>query len=552
MLDIKNELKSAGFSGDVLMDAATKDQFSHDASMLELVPEAVLQPKNAQDIEKLVDWVNKSTKIHNKHISITPRSAGTDMGGGAITESLLLDMTKHFTDIGTVTSTAAHVQPGVYYRDFEKETLKHGSIMPSYPASRELCTVGGMVANNSGGEKSLQHGKIEKFVKQLSVVLADGNEYVIKPLNKKELNEKLAQKDFEGELYRQIFMLVDDNYDKIKAAKPRVSKDSTAYHLWNVWDKDSETFDLTQLIIGSQGTLGIITDIHLKLVPAPKHAGSLVVFLRDITQLGDIINTILKHKPATFEGFDNYTLMLSFKLFYYFHTTLGWWGMIKLGLQLLPNALMLFRGIPKMVLLVEFNGETPEEVAQKVHQMRVDLKPFDSKETYEEDETEAKAKKFWIMRRESFNLLRKKVHDKHTAPFIDDLIVPPDCLPEFLPKLRKILNRYKLLATVAGHMGDGNFHVIPLMKIEDPKERAKLEPAMREVNKLVLSYGGSLSGEHNDGMIRGPWLHQMYSRDMMQLFREVKHIFDPDNIFNPHKKTDAKWEYTMSHLREHF
>lgn len=552
MIDVQNQLRAAGFEGDIAVDVATRDLFSHDASMFELMPQAVVSPKHAKDISTLVKWVNVMKEKENRHISLTARSGGTDMGGASITESILVDMTKYFNKVGPVTRTLAHVQPGVYYRDFEKETLKHGALMPSYPASRDLCTVGGMVANNSGGEKSLQHGKTEKFVTELKVVLADGKEYTVKPLNKKELEAKLKQKDFEGELYREIFMLLDENYEVIKAAKPNVSKDSTAYHLWNVWDRDTGLFDLTQLIVGSQGTLGLVTDIHFRLIPAPTHSGTLVVFMRKIDDLGAVINKVLEHKPATFEGFDNYTLMLSFKLFYYFHKTLGWWGMMKLGLQLLPDALMLLRGIPKMVLLVEFNGASAAEVADKVHAMHQDLKPFGHDALFEEDETEAKARKFWIMRRESFNLLRKKVHDKHTAPFIDDLIVPPQYLPEFLPKLRKIVNKYKLLATVAGHMGDGNFHVIPLMRFEDKKERAKLEPAMREVNKLVLSYGGSLSGEHNDGMVRGPWLHMMYSREMMHIFRQAKDIFDPDNIFNPHKKTDASWEYSMNHLREHF
>ena len=156
------------------------------------------------------------------------------------------------------------------------------------------------------------------------------------------------------------------------------------------------------------------------------------------------------------------------------------------------------------------------------------------------------------MRLESFNLLRKKVKDKHTAPFIDDLVVPPRHLPAFLPKLRTILNKYKFLATVAGHMGDGNFHIIPLMKIEEKSERAKLEPAMREVNELVLKYGGSLSGEHNDGLIRGPWLEQMYGREITGYFKDLKNIFDPDNIFNPHIKTTSNWKWSMDHVREHF
>lgn len=142
--------------------------------------------------------------------------------------------------------------------------------------------------------------------------------------------------------------------------------------------------------------------------------------------------------------------------------------------------------------------------------------------------------------------------DKHTAPFMDDLVVPPKNLPEFLPKIREVIKKYKLFATIAGHMGDGNFHIIPLMKIEDPKEKAKLEPAMREINALILQYEGSLSGEHNDGMIRGPWLGDMYGPEVLGYFKQAKQILDPQNIFNPHKKTDADWEFSMAHLREHF
>lgn len=552
MDDHKSRLLALGFEGEIDSTNETRDFYSHDASMFEMVPQVVIFPKNSEDVKRAVNYVRESKKKHHHRISLTARSAGTDMSGGAINQSLVMSMTQHFNKIFEVNATEAHAQPGVFYRDFEAETLKHGALMPSYPASRDLCTIGGMVANNSGGEKSLEFGKTEKFVTELKVVFADGNEYLVKPLNREELHAMMAQDDFEGRIYKQVYELIEGHYDEIKAAKPKVSKDSTAYHLWDVWDRETGIFDLNQIIIGSQGTLGMVTDIKFRLVQAPKYSGTLVVFLREMDDLGELINKVLEYQPATFEGFDNYTLMLSFKLFYYFHQNLGWLGMMKLGIQLLPELFKLARGIPKMVLLIEFNGQTQEEVVEKVHAMHQALKPFGHDALFEEDETEAKARKFWIMRRESFNLLRKKVHDKHTAPFIDDLVVPPQHLPEFLPELRKIINEYKLLATIAGHMGDGNFHVIPLMKIEEKLERIKLAPAMREVNALVLKYGGSLSGEHNDGMSRGPWLHQMYSRNMMHIFKEVKAIFDTDNLFNPDKKTDAHWEFSVSHLREHF
>lgn len=544
-------LLGAGFDGEIDDSAAAKDFYSHDASLFEIRPELVVSPKHSEDVKALVRSVVKE-KAKNPKLSITARSAGTDMSGAAINDSIIADFTKHFDKVLAMNKTSARSQPGVYYRDFEKQSLKHGALLPPYPASRDLCTIGGMVNNNSGGEKSLEFGKVDNFVTELKVVLADGNEYTIKPLNKKQLAAKMKQKNFEGELYKKTYELLEENYDILQAAKPKVSKDSTGYHLWNVWNRETGVFDLTKLFVGAQGTLGLTTEMKFDLVPAPKHSGTLVIFLRDLSLLGKMINAVMSHKPATFEGFDNHTLILSFKLFFSFHKLIGWKETIKLAFMLIPNALMLFRGIPKMVLLVEFNGKTPDEVAQKVHDLRVDLKEFKQDALFEEDETEAKAKKFWIMRRASFKLLRDKVKDKHTAPYIDDLVVNPEHLPDFLPELRKIVKKYKLLATIAGHMGDGNFHIIPLMKLEDKKERAKLEPSMREVNELILKYGGSLSGEHNDGLVRGPWLEEMYGKKVVSLFKQVKKIYDPKNIFNPHKKSDATWDYSFKHVRDHF
>lgn len=544
------KLKQAGFSGETDTSPETRDFYSHDASMFELTPQAVVMPKDSQDVQQLVKMVAVAKKSQ-PGLSLTARSAGTDMSGGAINDSIIVDFNKHFRKVQKVTATTAHVQPGVFYRDFEPHTLRHGALLPSFPASRELCTVGGMVNNNSGGEKSLEFGKTEDFVTELKVVFADGNEYTVKPLNRRELVAKMAQKNFEGRLYKRTFDLIENHYDAIKAAKPKVTKNSTGYNLWDVWDRETGVFDLTKLIVGAQGTLGFVTDIKFRLVPNPAYSGVLVCFMKDMNQLGEIINVVMARQPATFESFDNYTLKLSIKFFFYFRKTLGWSKLIKLALQLIPDALILLKGIPKLILLVEFTGTSQDEVDQKIKAMHADLKPF-KLEAIEEDNTVEKAWKFRVMRRESFNLLRKKVKDKHTAPFIDDLVVPPPYLPEFLPKLRTIINKYGLLATVAGHMGDGNFHVIPLMKLEDPKERRKLAPAMREVNELVLKYHGSLSGEHNDGLVRGPWLKQMYGPKVLQLFKETKDIFDPTNLFNPHKKTDASWDYSFSHIRDHF
>jgi len=549
-MDLQAELTNI-IKGEVDSSELTREFYSHDASLFELKPELVAFPKDGDDIKSIVRFVREH-KSSNPSLSVTARSRGTDMSGAAINESIIIDTSKHMTNIWDVSAESAWVQPGMMYKDFEAKTLEFGSILPSYPASRDLAGMGGIVNNNSGGEKSLQYGKTDRYVMELKVVLSDGNEYTVRPLNRDELNVKMSQDDFEGDLYRRTFQLLEQNYDEIKAAAPKVSKDSTGYHLWDIWNREAGIFDLTKLFVGAQGTLGIVTESKLRLVQKPSHSGTLVVFMKGIENLGEVIPAVLAHKPATFECFDDNTLWLSFKFIFAFVKRLGLMPWLAMCMQLIPDGLALFRGIPKMILLIEFTGNSVEEVRDKIHTAKKQLSVFKNFTYMEEDETEAKSRKFWLMRRESFNLLRSKVKDKHTAPFIDDLIVPPARLAEFLPQLQAIIKKYKLMATIAGHLGDGNFHVIPLMKIEDPAERAKFEPAMKEVNQLVIGYGGSVSGEHNDGLVRGPWLAQMYSPSVLGYMREVKSLYDPQNIFNPHKKTDATWEFSFSHIRQHF
>ncbi|MEO6761236.1 MAG: FAD-binding oxidoreductase [Candidatus Saccharimonadales bacterium] len=554
MDEIKKRLGLLGFAGEIDDSLETRDFYSHDASMFEIRPQLVVKPKNSKDVQTLIKLI-ADRKTAQPELSLTARSAGTDMAGGAINDSIIVDFNKHFTKVESVSATEAQTQPGVFYRDFEVETLKYGSLMPSYPASRDLCTVGGMVANNSGGEKSLEYGKVKDFVNELHVVFSDGKEYIVKPLNKPELDKKIAQKDFEGNIYKRIYELCEKHYDEIKEAEPKVSKNSMGYTLWEVWDRQTGVFDLTKLIVGSEGTLGFVTDIKYRLVPHRPHSGLLVLFLKDIKDLGELIPKVLTHKPSTFECFDDATLLLSIKFMPYFLKMLGFKKFINLLINLIPDGLQLLRGIPKMILMVEFEGQTEDEVREKIKNLHRELHKRRARyeiNGFEEDATEGKSEKFWIMRRHSFNLLRSKVKDKHTAPFIDDFIVRPEYLVQFLPKLRKIIKKYKLFATIQGHIGDGNFHVIPLMKIEDPKEKAKLLPAMKEVDNLVLKYHGSLSGEHGDGLVRGPWLEAQYGKPILKLFREVKDIFDPEHIFNPHKKANADWDYSFSHLRDHF
>lgn len=534
------------FEGEINTTEQTRKKYSHDASIYELVPEAVLFPKDSMDIKKLVHFVSQS-KAEYPALSITPRSAGTDMSGASIGNSLLVDMTRHFNALHSVSRTEIHTQPGVFMHDIDPVTNEKGVMLGCVPASRAINTIGGMVGNNSGGEQSLRYGNTENFVKELKVVFADGKEYTVKPLNKRELEIKMAQGDFEGELYRKIYDLIEANYDEIKNARPKVNKNSMGYNLWSVWDRHTGIFDMTRLITGSQGTLGIITDIKMHVVPKAPHSGLLVLYLPNIKQLGSIIKTVMDHQPATFEGFDDITFNLGIKHFNLFQKQLGMKEWLKTQAHLLGSVAKFKGHIPNMVLMVEFEGDTPQEVLVKINELKSQLGGFKLKMEIEGNEEESKA--FWTIRRASLMLLRQKVHDKYASPFIDDLTVQPKYLPEFLPQLRKIVRKYKLPATIAGHYGDGNFHIIPLMGISSTADQAKLEPTMREIIPLVLKYNGTLAGEHNDGMVRGPWLPAVFGDHVYQLFRQTKDIFDPQHIFNPHVKTGAAWDYSMDHIR---
>ncbi|HVY35882.1 MAG TPA: FAD-binding oxidoreductase [Candidatus Paceibacterota bacterium] len=542
---IIDDLKSI-VKGDIAADGATLKKYSRDASLLEVEPRVVVFPTDAVDIARIVHYV-AGKKPSDPTLSITLRGAGTDMGGGAINESIIVDTTRHMHAIISVDEKKGIVEPGCFYRDFEKETLRHGSIMPAYPASKDLCTVGGMTANNSGGEKSIKYGKVERYVKRQRVIFTDAKEYEVVPLSKAALDEKMAQGDFEGMLYKKLFDLIEANYDIIQNAKPTVSKNSAGYYLWNVWDRTTQIFDLNKLIVGSQGTLAITTLVEFALVPVPKYSRMVIMYLKSLDRLGEIVDTVMRYQPESFESYDDYSMRLAISFMGGFFKQLGFFGAIQLGIQFIPDIFRLLTGgIPKLVLLAEVAGENEQEVMRRAIEIRRAVKPFGFKTHVAR--SAAEAQKYWKVRRESFNLLRKHSKGKQTAPFIDDIIVNPHDLPKFLPQLQAIVDEHKLVYTIAGHAGNGNFHVIPLMDLNNPLSPDVILEVSKKVYALVAKYKGSITAEHNDGIIRTPFLPYMYPPEIIALFAKVKEIFDPQDMFNPGKKVGGSFDYITSHL----
>jgi len=525
------------FKGEVCDDEITLKKYSRDASLFEVKPKLVVFPKDTEDLENLIKYIN-ANKTSNNFLSLTMRAAGSDMTGGPLNESIVADVTKHMNKVGEVNIDSTVAEPGVYYRDFEQKTWAKGLVLPCYPASKNLCALGGMFGNNCAGEKSLRYGKMENFILETKVIFSDGNEYIVKLLSKPELENKMAQTNFEGSVYKNLFNLLEENREVIEQAKPKVSKNSAGYYLWNVLSSASDIFDLNKLLVGSQGTLGIVTEMKLRLVPVKKYHDLVTIFFKSWDELPHVVNAILPQDPESLETFDKDTLKLGIRFMPEIARKAGS-NFLSFAMKFIPEAVIgiEMHGLPGLIVLVEISENTEAEVKDKVRKIVEAIKPFNVWSRVVEKDTEEE--KFWVMRRESFNLLRQHVKEKRTAPFIDDFCIPPEKVPEFLPRALKILKENGIEANIAGHAGNGNYHIIPLMDLRKESERAKIPFVADKIYSLVAEYKGSITAEHNDGIIRTPYLGKMYSPEVLELFKKTKEIFDPLNIFNPGKKVPS-------------
>ena len=549
--------------GEVSSDSTVLAGASRDASLFTRTPALVVYPKDAKDVSALVKEIAalRQAQGKNAEVSLTARAAGTDMSGGPLTTSVVVSFTKYMNKMGPVRQAQgkeggyAETEPGVYYRDFEKATLAQGLLLPSYPASRELAAMGGLVANNSGGERTLAYGKTERYVEALDVVLGDGTCATFGPLSPEEVEDKKKLPTLEGSIYREMDALLTTHAALIEQHRPKVSKNSAGYALWNIRDTRTGATNLAKLITGSQGTLALWTKATIKLVKIKEHRAMLVIFLTDVNLLPEIVARVLPHNPESFESYDKHTFELAIQFLPAMLAQMGWARAARLGIDFIPEALMVATGgVPEMVLMIEFAEDTIAEADAKAEATRAALTDLSLQMKIEKNEKESE--KYWVVRRESFSLLRKNLHNLYPAPFIDDFVVPPACYPTFLPKLNALLDEYKehMTYTIAGHVGNGNFHLIPLMDLTKAENRKIILELAPKVYELVIKEGGTTTGEHNDGIIRTPYLPMLFGSEMVALFEATKKIFDPLNIFNPGKKvggTFADIEHDMITTNTH-
>ncbi|MFT5359989.1 MAG: FAD/FMN-containing dehydrogenase [Candidatus Paceibacteria bacterium] len=543
------------FSGDVVLDTLDLKKASHDWSLFEVMPKMIVYPRNSRDIQELVSFVAKKKKTQKwSDLSLTARAAGTDMSGGPLNDSIIIDVTRYMKGVLSVNKEEATLLPGTYYRDLETETDKLGVMMPCFPASKYICAVGGMVANNGAGELSLRYGQNKDWVKSLKVVLEDGKEVEFKSVTKDVVKAKSLQNDLEGNIYQKIWNLTQRAKNEIAEAKPKTAKNSSGYLIWDVWNEGTQMFDLTKLVVGAQGTTGIITEITYKLTPKPKTSTMMVSFLKSFEPVPELVSALLETKPDTLEVYDDNTLKFATKFFGDMVADKGFWGLIKFGFRFVPEFFMgVFGGMPKLIVLSEYSGDDKADVKFKATEAKKTIQKIKGVRSRVVS-SPAEAEKYWQIRHDSFKLLTEHSKDKstgsRTAPFIDDIVIDPKYLPEYLPRLIKILDEYDLLYTVAGHIGQGNLHIIPIMDFDNPNTKKTILDVTPKVYELVKEFHGSLTGEHNDGIIRTPYLPMIYGEKAMEIFQEIKDTFDPLNIFNPGKKVGGSLKFLEDHIAD--
>lgn len=541
-------LREAGFHGEISTKKELLDKYSTDESIFSIRPQVVIRPRHKSDVEVLVKTIGRETKRFSS-LSLTPRAAGTGLGGGSLTDSIVVDM-NDLNHMGDVTVKKDKIvftcEPSLMWRDLEKALLKHDAYLPSYTSSKDICTVGGAVANNAAGPDSLRYGHCADWVESLDVVLKDGKTYTIKPLTLKEFQTLIKQKHEYARIAQEIFELIAHNEKEIARNKPHTVKNTAGYPLWNVvpqginaFKKGQGLFDLTRLVTGSQGTIGIITNMTMRALPIQKNTTMLVVPIFDLNEAAETMIKALDYNPINIEIFDALTFDMALSNPDFFKQRLSGLTYYRVMLSMYTTYHVRFgRKIPEFTAIITLDEETtktssPEIIAKhignRVVKARVVTNPIEQE-------------MYLQIRRASFTLSKMIDKNKRPAAFLEDMTVPPENLSKFFMQIKKLFKEFNVTSAIHGHGGNGHFHFYPLLDFTKKNTPSLVEKMAEAFFETAVKFKGSICGEHNDGIIRTPYLHLMFTKRMLEIFRDCEHIFDPDDIFNPGKKVNPRFD----------
>ena len=512
--DIESALKSR-VSGEVKFDPFTRVLYSTDASIYQMEPVGVVIPRNVEDVLAVIQVANETG------VPVLPRAGGTSLAGQTVNHAIVTDFSKYLNQIIEVNKEEqwARVQPGIVLDDLNRQLIPYGLMYAPDPTTSSRACVGGGVGNNTCGAHSVIYGKTLDHIKELDVILSDGTQTHFQTLDARELEAKLNGVGLESDIYRGVRRLAQENVAEISARYPNIMRRVSGYNLDQFLVDDN--FNMTKMIVGSEGTLCVVTEVKINLVPRPTMTALSVVHFEDIFGASEAVQHILEHGPSSIEIMDNNVLERS-----------------RASANLGSN-MAFVEGNPGAILVVEFYGETEAELTDKATKLKNDMERLCHGYATVNMLDRAAQASVWAVRKQGLGLLMSMHGDAKPLPFVEDTAVDPGNMGDFVRRFDEIVRNHGTEAAYYGHASVGCLHIRPVVSLKTRDGVDKMLSIADEISDLVKDFGGSLSGEHGDGIVRGVWNEKMFGPEIYKLFQELKSTFDPDGLMNPNKIIDC-------------
>ncbi len=516
--------------GDVRFDSFTRELFATDASAYEERPIGVVSPVSTEDVAAVMAFCAA------EGIPVLPRGGGTSLAGQATNEAVVLDFKRHMDDIVDIDSDGAiaRVQPGITLARLNDRLESHGLQYAPDPAWGDKSVLGGCIGNNTTGAHSLKYEKADGYIESVEAVLADGTVTTFGWVDVAELNELAETDGLEGRIYAEVTRILNEEREEITERYPDLTRNVSGYNLDRLVDDAEEhgQVNIGRLLAGSEGTLAIITEAEVSLVPRPETTSVVLLTYDHVLDAMNDVAPILEHDPSAVEVMDDVLLDLA---------------------RDTPEFADLVSTLPDgtdATLLVEFYADSDAAARQKVANLVTDRLPAEESavdSTPDAPVTEAsitarnvleahdqeRQETFWKMRKAGLPILLSRTGDDKHWPFIEDTAIPAENLPEYVADLQAVFEAHDTFASYYAHAGPGVLHIRPLLNLKSENGIETMEAIAEEVTDLVIEYEGSVSGEHGDGKARTQWNKKLYGENLWETFRDLKSAFDPDWLLNP-------------------
>lgn len=512
MRTLREDLEAC-LEGEVRFDPASRALYSTDASVYQMNPIGVVMVRSREDINATI----ACARAHR--CSITARGGGTSQAGQAIGDGLQLDTSKYFNRVLEINIEErwARVEPGIVLDELNAKLAPHRLRFAPDISTASRATIGGMISNNSSGARSVRYGKTIDHVLSLHVALSNGEVIEFRNLSPKELERVCNNTTLEGKCYRTVRQLASQHSKEIERRFPNILRRVGGYNLDEFIDTSSG-FNLSKLIVGSEGTLGLIVEARLRLVPLPAAKAVLTIEYDELLKALAETPSILTHNPSAVEVMDRSILAHAKE---------------NAALDQMSRAVL--HTDCGALLCVELYADDNAELLERLDRLEADIRSRGIATHVERATKQADQSRIWKLRESSLGLSMAMKGDAKSISFVEDTAVAPEKLRDFIERFLQIIDRHGTTAGIYAHASVGCLHVRPVVNMKTADGVRTFEAIANEIANLVLEFGGALSGEHGDGLVRGPFMERMFGRTLYDAFRTIKQTFDPDGLFNPGK-----------------